>query len=495
MGFEISNRPFEERDYRRFEERLRECVQALAIVLERPGFGIGETTVGAELELHLVDGNARPGRVNRAVCEKACDPRVTLELDRFNLELNAYPLPIAGRPFSALRDQLSEVLASVRRAAAECGTRVAAIGILPTLEEGDLKGDAISDRQRYAALAAGIRQARGGGPALVRIRGDDLLELRAEDVTLEGANASFQIHMRVAPSDFARTFNAAQLAAAPALALSVNSPLFLGRRLWDETRIALFRQSADDRPDAEPDDWRPARVSFGHGWVRRSALELFTEAVALHEPLLPVVDEDESPLATAQKGGVPALRELRLHGGTVWRWNRAIYDDSSGGHLRIEMRALPAGPTIVDMVANAAFALGLTRGLAPQADELTSRITFGQARRNFYQAACLGLASDLVWPHQPRTGLVSAPVLIRSLLPVAHSGLTSAGVDSEEAETWLAIVARRLERGVTGARWQRAYFDRERQGSDSSSAARAMLERYMTLSEQERPIAEWPDGP
>ncbi len=495
MGFEIASRPFEQRDYERFGERLRECVQALAVVLDRPGFGVGETTVGAELELHLVDQHARPAPLNRVVCEKACDPRVTLELDRFNLEVNAYPSPLAGRPFSALRDQLGEVTASVRRAAAECGTRVVAIGILPTLEASDLRGDAMSDRRRYAALAAGIRQARGGGPALVRIRGDDLLELSADEVTLEGANASFQIHLRVAPSAFARTFNAAQLAAAPALALSVNSPLFLGRRLWDETRIALFRQSADDRPDAEPDDWRPARVSFGHGWVRRSALELFTEAVALHEPLLPILDENESPLATARNGGVPALRELRLHAGTVWRWNRAIYDDSSGGHLRIEMRALPAGPTIADMVANAAFALGLTLGLAVQADELTSCITFGQARRNFYQAACLGLRSDLVWPQQPRTGLVSAPALIRSLLPVAHGGLTSAGVHPEEVDAWLAIVARRVDRGVTGARWQRAAFDRERQHGDPGPAARAMLERYMALSEQERPIAEWPDGP
>jgi gamma-glutamyl:cysteine ligase YbdK (ATP-grasp superfamily) len=496
MGVEIETRRFEERDYERFGERLRESIRALALVLDRPGFGVGETTIGAELELHLVDGEARPAPVNRSVLAAASDRRLTLELDRFNLEVNADPSPIAGRPFSTLEAQLGEVLTTTRQVASEHGARVALIGILPTIEEADLGVAAITDVNRYAALSAGIQRARGGA-ALVRIRGDDTLELRADDVSLEGANASFQVHLRVAPVDFARTYNAAQLAAAPALALSTNSPLFLGKRLWEETRIALFRQCVEDRPDAEPDDWRPARVSFGHGWARRSALELFTEAVALHEPLLPVMDEHEheSPLATVAEGRVPALRELRMHCGTVWRWNRAVYDPSSGGHLRIEMRALPSGPTTVDMVAEAAFALGLTLGLAGRSDELVTRITFGQARRNFYQAARFGLDCDLVWPDASRTHVVRAPTLIASLLPVARDGLLNAGVVPGEADAWLAIVEDRVARGRTGSRWQRGAFDQCSKAADTRSAARAMLERYMDLSEEGQPIAEWPNEP
>jgi hypothetical protein len=491
MGAEIQRRRFEERDYERFGERLRECVRALGLVLERPGFGEGETTIGAELELHLVDADGRPSPTNRTVLERVQDPRVTLEIDRFNLEVNANHCPIAGRPFTFLHDQLRSATSSVRAAAADHGVRVAMIGILPTIEPGDLGPAAITDGHRYAALAEGIHRARRGAVPL-RIGGDDLLELHTDDVSFEGANTSFQLHLRVSPNAFARTYNAAQLAAAPALAVSTNSPLFFGKRLWEETRIALFRQSADDRPDAEPDDWRPARVSFGHGWVRRSALELFTEAVALHEPLLPLIDEGESPQAVVEAGRVPALRELRLHCGTVWRWNRAVYDDAAGGHLRVEMRALPAGPTLCDMVASAAFSLGLTLGLAPRVDDLLDSLTFGQARRNFYQAARFGLACDLIWPQSARTELVPGTTLIRSLLPVARAGLLSASVEPGEADAWLALIEERLEQRVTGSLWQRAAFERASRSGNARVAARSMLERYMALSDEGRPLAQWP---
>ncbi len=491
MGSNIERRQFDERDYQRFGERLRASVEALAVVLERPGFGRGPTTVGAELELHLVDAAGRPSPINRVVLEQTGDDRVTLEVDRFNLEVNATPTTMAGRPFSALRDQLDEATAAIGRAAAKHASRVVAIGILPTIEAGDLGPHALTEGHRYAALDQGIQRVRGSAFP-VRIRGDDVLEVMADDVSFEGANTSFQLHLRVAPEDYARTYNAAQLAAAPALSIATNSPLFLGKRLWEETRVALFRQSVDDRPDAEPDDWRPARVTFGHGWVRRSALELFTEAVSLHEPLLPIVDEDESPLAVARAGGVPALRELRLHCGTVWRWNRAIYDDASGGHLRVEMRALPAGPTTRDMLAGAAFALGLTLGLAPRADDLVNHITFGQARRNFYQAARFGLGCELIWPEVSRTHLVPATRLLPSLLPIAREGLVSAGVLPSEADAWLDVIANRIDRRMTGSRWQRACFDDACRRSAPGPAARAMLERYMTLSSEGRPVAEWP---
>jgi hypothetical protein len=330
----------------------------------------------------------------------------------------------------------------------------------------------------------------------VHIAGDDVLDLMADDITLEGANAAFQLHLRVNPGDFARTYNAAQLATGPALAVSTNSPLFLGKRLWEETRIALFRQSVDEHAENGPDDWQPARVSFGHGWIRRSALEPFAEAASLYEPLLPVMDEHESPLDVARAGKLPALRELRLHCGTVWRWNRAVYDDAAGGHLRIELRALPAGPTPKDMIANAAFALGLTLGLTPRADELATRVTFGQARRNFYQAARFGLASELVWPDGSHTHPVPATGLLPALLGIAREGLCSAGVARSEAEGWLAIVAERVERRVTGARWQRAIFEQalaRAPGRDRvRRASRAMLERYLELSSEGRPVAEWP---
>lgn len=489
MGCEIDRDHFEDADYATFELQLRDSLLALRELLARPDFGSGTPTLGAELELHLVDDHGRPQLVNRAVFADAMDPRVALEIDRFNLELNALPLPLAGPSFSALAEQLENALASTRKAAAAHGARVVTIGMLPTLCAADLGEAALTDVRRYRALSDAIKQRRGG-PFLLRIVGDDVLEHVTDDVSCEGANTSFQIHLRVAPRAFARTYNAAQIATAPALAISTNSPLFLGRRLWEETRIALFRQSVDDRPEAMDDDWRPARVSFGHGWVRSSALELFVESVAHHEALLPVMTH-ESPLDVVRAGGIPALRELRLHQSTVWRWNRAIYDDTAGGHLRIELRALPSGPTVTDMVASGAFLVGLTLGLAEEADDLVCRLTFGQARRNFYHAARYGLDAMLVWPYADRARLVRASDLVRRLLPTARRGLVDSGVDVRDADAWLAIVERRCERQMTGARWQRLVFDEHCISHDVDDALRVMLEAYIVESLSGRPVDRW----
>jgi hypothetical protein len=493
MGIEIHRDHFEEEDYARFSERLDACVRALRVIVARPGFGVEPPSIGSELELNLVGDDMRPMHINRAVLANVLDGRVTLEVDRFNLEINARPSPLAGRPFVFMERELREALAHTREAARAHSASVVTIGILPTLTEGDLTPAALSEGHRYRALSAGIKRLRRAAFS-VHIEGDDVLDCTAPDVTFEGANTSFQVHLKVTPEMFAQTYNAAQIATAPALALAGNSPFFLGKRLWQETRVALFRQAVDDRGDTTGDDWRPARVSFGHGWARRGALELFEESVALHDPLLPVCG-DEDPEAVVHGGGVPALSEMRLHHGTVWRWNRAVYDNAGGGHLRIELRALPAGPTVRDMVANAAFMVGLTLGLAPRADELVTRMTFGHARRNFYEAARRGLDAELVWPSDriPAPALVGARELGRQLLPIARRGLLEGGVDADEADAWLAIIRDRLERGTTGAVWQRRVYDALRAGGASPlEAAAEMLARYRELGEAGSPVAEWP---
>jgi gamma-glutamyl:cysteine ligase YbdK (ATP-grasp superfamily) len=495
MGLEISRVQFGEEDFVRFEARLAESVSTLARVLARPGFGAGPASIGAEVELNLVDEQARPAPINRAVLGEALDPRVTLEVDRFNLEINTQPVALAGRPFTSLAGALDEALAETRRAARQHGARVAAIGILPTLTEADLQHSALTEGNRYRALSAGLRRLRRA-PFAVRIEGEDTLDITCDDVTFEGANTSLQVHLRTPPADFARTYNAAQLATAPCLAAACNSPLFLGRRLWDETRVALFRQSVDDRPRTGQDDWRSARVSFGHGWVREGALELFAESVALHEPLLPVLGE-EDPVAVERAGGTPALPEMRLHQGTVWRWNRAVYDAAGGGHLRIELRALPAGPTVPDMVANAAFLLGVTLGLAPAVPAMLPGFTFGQARRNFYQAARQGLDAELLWTGTAgqRVRPVTARALVERLLPTARQGLVEAGVVAAEADHWLEIIARRTSLGRTGARWQRRAFEvRRRAGASLPEGCRDVLEQYLARVEEGRPVHEWEEA-
>jgi hypothetical protein len=271
--------------------------------------------------------------------------------------------------------------------------------------------------------------------------------------------------------------------------------LFLGHRLWDETRIALFRQAVDDRFEAAEDDWRPARVSFGHGWVREGAFELFAESGALHAPLLPVVGP-EDPIASLRAGGVPVLDELRLHHGTVWRWNRAVYDAALGGHLRIELRALPSGPTVIDMLANAAFFLGLVLALRHEAPTLVQSMTFGHARRNFYMAARSGLDAELLWPtgEPPSPRPHPAAELVRRLIPTARDGLAEGGVSGEEADTLLAIVEARVARRQTGAQWQRRTLAALEERLPRAEAIPAMFERYLAASATGRPVHEWPIG-
>ena len=287
VGTEITKERFSERDYARFARRLEQCLADLGPLLDRPGFGIGPATIGAELELFLVDGAARPLPANQAVRALVADARVAVELNRFNLELNSSPAPLAGHPFSTLGGELIALLDQVEAAARAHHGRAALIGVLPTLARGHLGPGAITDSPRYRALSSGLGRLRRG-PLHVRISGPEPLELTSDDIALEGANTSFQVHLRVAPGDFTRVYNAAQLATGPALAVAGNSPTFLGHLLWEETRVALFKQSVEDRDSRGPRRG-PPRSALGTGWLRGGALELFTESVRRYEPLLPCI--------------------------------------------------------------------------------------------------------------------------------------------------------------------------------------------------------------
>jgi len=491
MGRSIEQESFEPEDFERFSERLEVSLIALRRVLARPRFGRGPASLGAELELSLVDGDRRPAFANEAVIQASRDPRIAEELNLFNLECNLKPTPFSGRPFAALASEMDDALSVVRRAAHARGVEVAAIGILPTLDRDDLEATAMTPRNRYRALSAALRDRRHE-PFRVRIDGEDPLEATCREITFEGAATSLQIHLRVTPDRYAAVYNGVQAATAPVLAICGNSPTFLGHRLWDETRVALFKQAVDDRTrDARRRD-RQARVSFGTAWLRDGAYELFEEGVALHPPLLPALSE-EDPLGRVEAGGTPALEEMRLHLGTVWHWNRPIYDPAADGHLRIEMRALPAGPSVPDMVANAALLIGLGLGFADEAEggaaPIWSRLSFEEAHSNFYRAAQSGFAAKLQWPGSEPTR--AAPELLETLLPVAASGLESAGIDAVEIEAQLAVVRHRLEARMSGARWQRAwlaYFDRK-QGRDEARAA--MLDRYLAEAATGRPVHEW----
>jgi len=488
VGAGVEREHFEQFDYDRFGERLERSLAALRRLLARPGFGVGPVTVGAELELFLVDAAGRPLPLNDTVSADTRDARVTVEVDRFDLEVNLTPAGLAGGPFSAFRRELDEAISLVARAAAAHGGRVATIGILPTLHPDDLGRAALSDRGRYRAIDRGLRRLRHG-PFRVCIDGQDPLDSVCDGISLEGANSSWQVHLRVDPAAFGRTFNAVQMATPPVLAAAGNSPTFLGHRLWDETRIVLFKQSVDVR-DAR--DRRVARVAFGSGWARDGALEQFEQSVRLHQPVLPLV-ADEDPLDQVLDGRVPRLTELRLHQGTVWRWNRAIYDPAGGGHLRIEMRSLPSGPTVTDMLANAAFALGLSLALAPEARAWTRALPFERVHHDFYRAAKHGLDAEIAWPLEPgRPRTLRASELVPRLLPLAREGLVRAGVAAGEAAELLEVVGARVAAGQTGAVWQRRVLARLVPGLGRERALAAMLDRYVELSAGGAPVHTWP---
>ena len=492
MGKDVERDTFDELEYARFAQRLEQCLSALEELLDRPGFGVGPATIGAELELFLVDHAGRPLPRNQAVRAASADPRVTVELDRFNLELNASPVRLAGRPFTALSRELRMLLDRVADAAGALGGRIVLIGILPTLRRSDLGPGALTDLRRYSALNNRLRQVRHG-PFRIRIEGDDSLELVSDDVSVEGANTSFQLHLRVNPAEFTRAYNAAQLAIAPVLAVAGNSPTFLGHRLWEETRIALCKQSIDDRDTRGPRR-RLARMAFGTGWLRDGPTQLFAESVRLHQPLLPVLGVSDPQ--DGDRTQAPPLDELRLHQGTVWRWNRAIYDPAGGGHLRIEMRALPAGPTVIDMMANAAFLIGLSLWLAEQDPRWTYQLPFERAEHNFYRAAQHGLAAPLTWPYSkggPRT--VPATELVTELLPSARAGLLHADVAPPETDRLLDVIASRVATGQTGAAWQRTALAAAERRLDRPSALATMLHSYLNLAATGQPVHTWPAPP
>lgn len=490
MGIEINKTRFAADDRRIFSRRLESQLEQLSTVIAQPGFGGAADTMGAELELYIIDAEGRPAPINDALCEAVNDPQLTVELNKYNLEYNLSPQHLSDGGLGATEHELLEKLEQCASAAATQGASIVPIGILPTLQKTDLGDHCVTERQRYRALVAQLIAWRGSD-FNININGVEPLQMTMANITLEGANTSFQVHQRVTPKDYAATFNATQLVTPLALAISANSPGLFGHQLWDETRIPLFKQSIDTR-EVDRYGWsEPPRVCFGQGWVRRGAFELFEETVRLYPPLLPACDK--SP--TQRHGVAPALAELRLHQSTVWLWNRPVYDDVDGGHLRIEMRSLPAGPTPIDMVAGAAFAMGLARGLRDDMDALMAALPFHLAEYNFYRAAQHGLESRIVWPDPKHQGLRDVALIdvIARLLPLADDGLSKLGVARAERDRYLSVIEARLSARRNGAVWQRHATEALiTAGQRKSDALRNMLSLYRELSAQNIPIAEWP---
>lgn len=435
---------------RNFVKALLDDVNALERMLQDGMFETGVRRIGAEQEMFLVDDSMSPAPLATQVLERLDDDRLTTELARFNLEANLMPRIYGGDCLRAMEDELIEVMGVARAAARAEGAKVLLTGILPTLRKDHLGLDNMTPNPRYFALNRAMARLRGGA-FHVLIKGLDELETTHDNVMLESCNTSFQIHFQVGPSEFARLYNVAQAATAPVLAAAVNSPLLLGRRLWNETRVALFQRSVDVRSQTHQARGGRPRVSFGDRWVDHSVLEIFREDIALFRVLLGH-EIDEQPFEDLAAGRPPPLSALRLHNGTVYRWNRACYGVADGvAHLRIENRVLPAGPTVADEVANAAFFFGLMSGMTDEYEDVSKVMAFDDAKNNFFAAARHGLEAKFRWiGGESHT---AQDLIVRQLLPLASRGLQSAGIDADDIARYLGIVEARVGTGRTGSQW------------------------------------------
>jgi gamma-glutamyl:cysteine ligase YbdK (ATP-grasp superfamily) len=487
MGEDVYKSAFSPAEYREFSIRIEKQLGQLREIITGENFNLRRPSIGAELEVYLVDKDYLPACVSEELLDLAQHPQLTPELNRYNLEFNLTPVDAVGQPFVAIEKELRDFLAVLQGHALSIGANVIPIGILPTLQEKHLSQSYMTDRPRYHALNRGLTKVRGKN-FHIDIAGKDHLSLHGEGVTVEGANTSFQVHLRVAADDFAHVYNSAQLTTPLTLALAANSPLIAGMRLWQESRIALFKQSIDDR-DRDHPHWRaPARVGFGSGWMREGAWELFAENVALYQPLIPALtDEVENP------GGPPRLAELCMHHGTVWPWNRAVYGATDGGHLRIEFRALPAGPTVIDMLANAALSIGWAVGLGDSIDQYMARLPFRFAEYNFYRAAQYGLDAKILWPRKNVGGLEERPIveLIEEFLPRARTGLEQLGVDAADIDRLWKVIEQRFETRHTGAAWQLQEYERYRESCGMEEACGRMLADYVDNVMEGNPVATW----
>ncbi|MFN6146134.1 MAG: CBS domain-containing protein [Planctomycetota bacterium] len=441
---------FTDEQLRAFMKAILADVHALERMVEEDRFETGIRRIGAEQEMFLLDRSGRAWCGADAMMKKLAHPQFTYELAQFNLECNLHPQVYGGKCLSTMEAELHGLVQRARAAARELGGGVVLTGILPTLRRSDLSLDSMVQNPRFLALNRAITALRGG-EFQFRIKGVDDFEMTHDNVMLESCNTSFQVHFQVGPREFAKLYNCAQAITAPVLSVATNSPVLLGRRLWRETRVALFQQSVDARSAAHQLRGRRPRVNFGDGWVRDSVLEIFREDIARFRTVL-ATDIDEDPAAVLDRGGVPAMTALRLHNGTVYRWNRACYGISDGKpHLRIEARAFPAGPTVADEIANGAFFFGLMSAISHEVPDVGKVMSFDDAKGNFIAAARLGLQANLTWFHGREH---SAQQLIQEvLLPMARAGLESAKVDTGDIDRYLGIIGERCKRGRTGARW------------------------------------------
>jgi hypothetical protein len=489
MGQDVAARVFSRADRQRYREKVRVCLDVFARMLAEARFEPSRGSFGLEIELNLTNDDGTPAMTNAAVLEAIADPDFQTELGQFNVEINIAPRRFGETVFSELEESVRASLNHGEERSRTTGAHMMIIGILPTVDGAHLNAAAFSANPRYQLLNEQIFAARGEDLE-IDINGVERLLTYADTIAPEAACTSVQLHLQVEPDAFAAHWNAAQAIAGVQVAVAANSPFFFGKELWRETRIALFEQATDTRPDELKAQGVRPRVWFGERWIT-SIFDLFEENVRYFRALLPIC-EDEDPVETLSRGDVPKLTELRLHNGTIYRWNRPIYDVvRERPHLRVENRILPAGPTVVDILANAAFYYGLLRVLSEDERPLWTQMSFSAAEENFHSGARDGIEARVYWP-----GVGEVPVselVLRRLLPQAYDGLERLGIAAADRERLLGIIERRCVTLRNGATWQSATFHRlYESGLERDEALRHMTVRYREFMHANEPVHDWP---
>jgi gamma-glutamyl:cysteine ligase YbdK (ATP-grasp superfamily) len=492
MGQDVERRSFSREDRTRYRHKVRRCLDAFARMLQESRFDFERPMTGLEIELNLVDDDTQPAMKNAEVLGAIADPDFVTELGQFNIEINVAPRQLAENGVTAFENQVRASLNAAEMKSRTRGAHMVMIGILPTLRGSDLTHESLSANPRYALLNDQIFAARGEDMH-ISIEGTERLEVTCDSIAPESACTSAQLHLQVSPAQFSAYWNAAQAIAGIQVALAANAPFLFGKHLWQETRVPLFEQATDTRSDELKAQGVRPRVWFGEQWIT-SVFDLFEENVRLYPALLPILD-DEDPFEALEAGKVPSLAEMRLHNGTIYRWNRPIYDVVDGTpHLRVENRVLPAGPTVVDTLANAAFYFGLVRMLAEAERPVWSQMSFHAAEENFHNGARSGIDAQLYWPG---VGFVpAAELVLRRLLPLAYEGLDRWGVSPTERDRLLGIIQDRCLTTRNGSTWQVEEVTRleQQQNLDRHDALRGMLKRYIANMHENEPVHTWPAG-
>ncbi len=490
MGREIQAVKITGEDRRAYRVKLARSLDVFARMLRERLFEAGPPLVGQEIELNLVDEQGAPSMRNADVLAAIADPAWATEVGQFNLEINVPPRHLRGDALRVLESEVRGSLNAADSRARATGSRLVMIGILPTLAKSDVDSGVLTASERYRVLNEQIFAARGEDMQ-IEIDGAEHLLTHADSITPEAACTSVQLHLQVSPEEFANYWNAAQAVAAVQVALAANAPYLFGRQLWHETRITLFEQATDTRPDELKRQGVRPRVWFGERWIT-SVFDLFEENIQYFPALLPIVD-DEDPQAVLDRGECPLLAEMSLHNGTIYRWNRPVYAVTGGQpHLRVENRVLPAGPSVADVMANAAFYYGIVRALAESERPIWTQLSFITASENLHEAARSGIGARLYWPGLGEAD--AAELVLRRLLPMAHDGLRRWGVSPADADRLLGIIEQRCLTGQNGAAWQIGMVERlsEDSGADRARALRQMTQRYIELMHTNEPVHNWP---